>query len=47
VHRRLARSARAGDRDRAYQVTEPTLQLSKDQRRLARAYGLTDCENLF
>jgi hypothetical protein len=47
VHAQLARSARAGDRDKAYQVTEPTLQLSRDQRRLARAYGLKDCENLF
>ena len=47
VQGRLARSARAGDRGKAYKVSAPTLALSQDQRRQARAYGLEDCENLF
>ena len=47
VQAQLARTARAGDRENGYRVSAPTVELSQDQRRLARAYGLKDCENLF
>lgn len=47
VQARVAHSAHAGDREKAYRISPATLALAKDQRRLARAYGLKDCENLF
>lgn len=47
AHAQLADAARANDREKGEKVAATTGELSNDERRLATAYGLTDCDNVF
>lgn len=47
AHAQLAGAARSNDRATGDRVAAATGALSDDERRLARAYGLTDCEDVF
>lgn len=47
AHAQLADAARTGDRETGERVAASTSALSNDERRLATAYGVKDCDNVF